>query len=210
MVHPAVSIITSISFDHTRQLGNTLAAIATEKAGICKTATVVSGVTEVEARDAIRRVAIKRASPFRELGVDFSYDALVPDAPMLRPTACAVEARTWRTDWGRISLPLLGRHQAHNAAVTLAGLDALAEVEPGLTVTRDDVVRGFAAVRWPARVEVVGEKPWIVINGAHNAASATASSTRSTPAFPYPPHARLRDESRQRPRGTTPNALAIF
>ena len=58
VVHPAVSIITSISFDHTRQLGNTLAAIATEKAGICKRGRpVVSGVREAEARDAIARTA---------------------------------------------------------------------------------------------------------------------------------------------------------
>ena len=73
-----------------------------------------------------------------------------------------------------MSLPLLGPHQAHNAAVALAGLDVLAEVEPDLAVSRDDVVRGFAALRWPARVEVVGEKPWLVIDGAHNAASAAA------------------------------------
>ena len=131
VVHPALSIITSISFDHTRQLGNTLAAIATEKAGICKRGRpAVSGVRDGEARDAIRRVALKRRCPLRELGADFWYEAIPPEPPLVRPTTCLVEARTWRTDWGRLSLPLLGRHQAHNAAVALAGLDVLAEVEP--------------------------------------------------------------------------------
>ena len=185
VVHPALSIITSISFDHTRQLGNTLAAIATEKAGICKRGRpVVSGVREGEARDAIRRVALERGCPLRELGVDFWYEAIAPEPPLVRPTTCLVEARTWRTDWGRLSLPLLGRHQAHNAAVALAGLDVLAEVEPSLTVTRDDVVRGFATLRWPARVEVVGEKPWLVIDGAHNAASAAALADTLLTCFP--------------------------
>ena len=86
VVHPALSIITSISFDHTRQLGNTLAAIATEKAGICKRGRpVVSGVRDGEAREAIRRVALKRRCPLRELGVDFSYEAIAPEPPLVRP-----------------------------------------------------------------------------------------------------------------------------
>ena len=182
---PALSIITSISFDHTRQLGNTLAAIATEKAGICKRGRpAVSGVREAEPRDAIRTVAFERRSPLRELGVDFSYEVIAPEPPLLRPTTCYVEARTWRTDWGRLSLPLLGRHQGHNAAVALAGLDALAEVEPHLAVSRDDVVRAFTSLRWPARVEVVGERPWLVIDGAHNAASAAALADTLSTCFP--------------------------
>jgi dihydrofolate synthase / folylpolyglutamate synthase len=185
VVHPALSIITSISLDHTRQLGNTLEAIATEKAGICKRGRpVVSGVRESEPRDAIWTVATERRSPLRELAVDFSYEVIAPEPPLLRPTACSVEVRTWRTDWGRLSLPLLGRHQGHNAAVALAGLDALAEVEPQLTVSRDDVIRAFASLRWPARVEVVGERPWLVIDGAHNAASAAALADTLSTCFP--------------------------
>jgi dihydrofolate synthase / folylpolyglutamate synthase len=185
VVHPAVSLITSISFDHMRQLGNTLGAIATEKAGICKRGRpAVSGIAEGEARDAIRRVTLKRGCRLRELGSDFWYEAITPEAPFFRPTSCLFEARTWRTDWGRISLPLLGRHQAHNAAVALAGLDVLAEVEPGLAVSRDDVVRGFATLRWPARIEVVGERPWLVIDGAHNPASSAALADTLLTCFP--------------------------
>jgi len=83
-----------------------------------------------------------------------------------------------------LSLPLLGPHQAHNAAVALAGLDLLAEAHPSLAVTRDDVVRGFAALRWPARVEVLGQDPWLVIDGAHNAASAAALAETLHTCFP--------------------------
>jgi dihydrofolate synthase/folylpolyglutamate synthase len=186
VVHPMLSIVTSISFDHTRQLGNTLASIATEKAGIFKRGRpAVTGVRTGEAQEAIRRVATRRRCPLRELGADFRFDTAPPKLPVARPTPCQVAVRTWRTDWGTLSLPLLGPHQAHNASVALAGLDVLAEEQPGLTVSRDDVIRGFAALRWPARVEVVGQRPWLVIDGAHNVASADALAQTLRMCFPH-------------------------
>src|SRR5207344_3296195 len=97
--------------------------------------------------------ADQRHCRLHELGSDFGYDSLAPAPPLTRPTTGEVAVRTWRSDWGTLSLPLLGPHQAHNAAVALASLDALADTEPSLTVSRDDVVRGFAALCLPARVE---------------------------------------------------------
>ena len=71
---PVVSVITSISFDHTQQLGNTLAAIAGEKAGIIRPGVpVVSGVTEPEPREVIRRVCRERAAALVERGTDFDF-----------------------------------------------------------------------------------------------------------------------------------------
>ncbi len=185
VVHPALSVITSISFDHMRQLGNTLAAIAGEKAGILKRGRPgVVGVKGSEARAAIRAAAHKRHCPIRELDSDFWYEAIPPAPPLTRPTTGRVAVRTWKTEWGTLSVPLLGAHQAHNAAVALAALDLLAEVEPSLAVGRDDVVRGFAGLRWPARIEIVGENPWIVIDGAHNPASAAALADTLGTSFP--------------------------
>jgi len=185
VVHPVLSVIISISFDHTRQLGNTLASIATEKAGILKRGRpAVSGARDFEARQAIRKLADQRRCRLHELGSDFAYDAIAPALPLTRPTTGEVAVRTWRSDWGTLSLPLLGPHQAHNATVALASLDALAEVEPSLAVSRDDVVRGFATLRFPARVEVLGQNPWLVIDGAHNAASALALADTLRTCFP--------------------------
>ncbi len=173
VVHPVLSIITSISFDHTRQLGNTLALIATEKAGILKrNRPAISGVREIEARLAIGRIANQRRCRLMELDGAFAFESIAPEPPLSRPTTGFVATRTWRTDWGTIRLPLLGPHQAHNAAVAMAALDLLAECEPDLTVTPAHVINGFATLKWPARVEVAGERPWLVIDGAHNGASA--------------------------------------
>jgi dihydrofolate synthase/folylpolyglutamate synthase len=183
VVRPALSVLTTISFDHTRQLGTTLEAIATEKAGILKRGRpAVSGVRPPAARAAIERIARSRCCPLRELGSDFDYHYQPPAAPLTRPTAGCIAVQTWRTDWGTLELPLLGAHQAHNAAVALACLDALAE--QGLDVAREAVVRGFAGLRWPARVEILGESPWLVIDGAHNVASAEALAETLRTCFP--------------------------
>jgi dihydrofolate synthase/folylpolyglutamate synthase len=185
VVHPLLSIITSISFDHTRQLGNTLGAIATEKAGILKRGRpAVSGERGGEAQAAIRRIATQRRCRLHELGTDFEFEAIPPDRPLTRPTPFRAAVRTWRSDWGTMSLPLLGPHQAHNAAVALAAFDVLAEVYPRLAVGRADVVRGFATLRWPARVEVLGHRPLLVIDGAHNGASAEALADTLRTCFP--------------------------
>lgn len=185
VVHPVLSIITSISFDHTKQLGNTLGAIATEKAGILKRGRpAVSGERSGEARQAIRRIAAIRRCRLHELGADFGFDAFPPDAPVTRPTPYRVAAWTARTDWGTLPLPLLGPHQAHNAAVALAAFDVLAEENPTLAVDRDDVIRGFESLRWPARVEILGHRPTLVIDGAHNGASAVALAETLAACFP--------------------------
>ncbi len=186
VVRPLVSVITSISFDHTRQLGNTLGAIAREKAGILKRGVpAVSGVLAPEARAAIEHVGTARRVPLRQLGADFQFKYEPPVPPLSRPAAGFVQVRTWRSDWGKLALPLLGEHQAQNAALAVAALDVLAE--RGVAVDRDAVVRGFASLTWPARVEVLGESPWMVIDGAHNVASAEALAATLRTCFPPSP-----------------------
>jgi dihydrofolate synthase / folylpolyglutamate synthase len=185
VVHPVLSMITSISLDHVRQLGNTTGAIAREKAGILKRGRpAISGTRGAAARQAIRQVARQRNCLLRELDTDFWFDVVLPALPLCRPTACQVVLRTWRSEWGTLKVPMLGPHQAHNAAIALAGLDLLAELEPGLAVRREDVVRGFASLRWPARVELAGERPYLVIDGAHNPASAAALAETLRVCFP--------------------------
>jgi dihydrofolate synthase/folylpolyglutamate synthase len=197
VVRPAVSVITNISFDHTKQLGNTLAAIAREKAGIIKRGRpVVSGDFGRDAREVIRGVARARRSRLFEIGEDFRFEYEAPRQPLARPAAGRVSVRTWLTDWGSIELPMLGKHQAHNAAVALATLDELAGQD--LVVGREAVARGFASLRWPARVEVMGEAPWIVVDGAHNVASAEALAETLRTCFPPTPRTLIFGTTREK------------
>lgn len=183
VVRPLVSVVTSISHDHTGLLGTTLGAIAGEKAGILKRGRpAVSGVRDPEARASIVRVASRRRCILHEIDHDFFFDYLPPTPPVLRPDAGQVAVRTWVRDWGAIDLPLFGPHQARNAAVALACLDVLNE--HGFDVDRDAVGRGFSRLKWPARVEILGEAPWTIVDGSHNVASAEALAETLRTCFP--------------------------
>lgn len=182
-IRPEFSVITPISFDHTRQLGSTLAAIASEKAGILKRdGSAIVGVHNQEPRASIARIAAQRRNRVYWIDRDF-HEVYEPPAPPLdRPTAGRVRVQTWRSHWGPITLPMLGPHQAQNAAIALASLDLLAE--RGIPVTVEAVSRGFASLRFPGRVEVLGERPWLVVDGAHNVASAQALAETLLTCFP--------------------------
>ncbi len=184
-VRPDVAVITSISFDHTRQLGNTLGAIAGEKAGILKRGGVaVSGVRGTEACGVIERIARQRRVTLRRIDREFTGVYEPAARPLVEPAAGEVVVRTWRRTWRRKRVPLLGAHQATNAAVALAALDALGEVDAALDLDDATVERGWSELRVAARVEVVSKRPWLVIDGAHNVASAEALAETLTTSFP--------------------------
>jgi dihydrofolate synthase/folylpolyglutamate synthase len=173
---PLVSVITSISFDHTRQLGNTLANIAAEKAGIIKPGVpVVSGVQEGEARDVIRQAAESNACSLVELGDDFTYEFCPGEVVASEPNA-VFHYREVRSDreivYDRLPLALRGRHQAANAAVAVAAVHQLGT--QGYSVPEIAIRQGLATVHVPARVEFVSFEPRIVVDTAHNVASIKA------------------------------------
>ena len=182
--HPLVSVITSISFDHTQLLGNTLAEIAAEKAGIIKPGvTVVSGVTEDEPREVIERIAASRGSPLVRSGRDYRFSYRVPrmdngdgdrspgDLPMGSINYDLVLGDSPRC-YRDVQIGLVGRHQGANAAVALTVLELLKD---RLWKIPDQAVRrGLAGVQCPARIEVVSHRPKIIIDVAHNPASIKA------------------------------------
>ncbi len=177
VIQPLVSIITSISFDHMKQLGSTLAAIAGEKAGIIKPGVpVISGVMDPEARHAIDAVRREKHSPLVQLGNDFDFRYRPPRD--LDQTASAGEidfflpAGDESPRYESLQLSLLGRHQAANAAVSLATIEQLRLA--GWQIPESAIRRGLSEVRWPARVEVVERQPTVVLDAAHNAASVAS------------------------------------
>ncbi len=180
---PMLSVITSISFAHTRQLGNTLALIAREKAGIIKPGRpVVSGVTDSEARDVIRQISRERDAPLQELGLDFEYrhdPGLITEERVRRPR---VQVTTPREAGPVMNLGLLGKHQAANAAVAVAAVEQLRNL--GWRINQASMAAGLADVCWPARIEVVGSRPLVVLDCAHNVASVGALVTTLRESFP--------------------------
>jgi len=174
---PLVSVITSISFDHTRQLGNTLESIAREKAGIVKPGVpVVSGVLDPAPRQVIREICRREACRLVELGVDFGFDYHPPRRLELAPATGTIDfwhkGQGGEHDCRDLALSLLGHHQAANAAVALA---VLAEVrQTGWRVPERAIRVGLAELEWPARLELVARRPAIVLDSAHNPASIEA------------------------------------
>jgi dihydrofolate synthase/folylpolyglutamate synthase len=170
---PLVAVITSISIDHTQQLGPTLASIAREKAGILKPGRpAVSGARAPEARPVIERIARERGVPLRQLAVDFHYRHEPGRVTGLDQHLPRVTIRTERRQWPVMPVALLGDHQAANAAVAVAVVEELRKA--GLVLPDDAVARGLAGVTWPARLEVVGRRPLVIVDCAHNLASAEA------------------------------------
>ncbi len=169
VIVPRASAVTSIDFDHERYLGDTLAAIAAEKAGIFKRAVpAVVGAVDGEALEVLERIAAERGAPLARLGRDFR-----------------VVARADGFDWtgvrtvGGLRCGLRGRYQIENAAVALAALEGGGWLD-GIS---DDAIRGgVARARWPGRLETVCERPLVVLDGAHNPAGAAALA-REIPAI---------------------------
>lgn len=161
VVKPEVCVITPISRDHMAILGDTLAEIALEKAGIIKEGVpVVISPQPPEAREAIAEVCREKGAPPVFVGEDVTWTAGAAD--------------TWgqefsvRSKLGEYQLrtPLLGAHQLANAATALAALEALQT--RGHHLPAEAIAEGFAKVSWPCRMEVLSRDPLVVADGAHN------------------------------------------
>ena len=168
VVDPAVSCITSIELEHTDRLGDTLAAIAGEKAGIVKPGRpVVTGRLPVEAAEVVAARAAQLGAPLFVLGRDFELE-IVGES-----TLFGVYLRVRDGDLEvEVSLPVAGRHQAENAALALACIRRLGACTT--TALGDAARRGLASAALPGRIEVLGERPWLVVDGAHTERSAAA------------------------------------
>ncbi len=176
---PVVTVITSISFDHMKQLGHTLAAIAAEKAGIIKPGVpIVTGVTPTEPLAVIERVAAEQAAPLVKVGRDFHYTVgtELEIAPATRlPHAVldyAGKIGQRPTHYRHVTVGLIGQHQAANAAVAIAVTERLCE--QGWRIDEAAIRAGLSRVQCPARVEVLQTEPLVLVDTAHNVASIAA------------------------------------
>lgn len=176
VVRPDVVALTNVALDHAQYLGDTIAGVAREKAGIIKPGVpVVTAEPEGEAREIFVRRAAEAGAPLT---------VLEADEP--RAVRVSVEGTGFRLPsavWGELELftPLIGTHQAMNAALAVRALERLS---PEHRPTRADVVEGVARVRWPGRAQILHHegRTW-VLDVAHNPAgvAALAGTLRALP-----------------------------
>ncbi len=166
-VSPTLCCITSIELEHTDVLGDTTAKIAAEKAGIVKPGVpLVLGPVPPDARAVILGVAAAAAAPVTELGVDYQLDEVTSDVSGVRGTL--------RDEGGALAfaLPVLGAHNARNAALALVAVGRALGVDP---LSLGEASReAFARFALPGRAELVSRDPALLVDAAHTAASARA------------------------------------
>lgn len=180
VVQPIAAAITSIDFDHEQYLGNTLAAIAAEKAGIMRRGIpVVIGPVPAEARDVLVSMCELAGAEFVEA------DAGVRIESTSEGGRTSIRLTTPRRDYGWVPLGLRGDHQVPNALVAVRLLE---ELERQLPVTSESIAAGIRDVRWPGRLQMI-EVPRgrrVLLDAAHNPAGAWALASYLKREFPEP------------------------
>lgn len=162
---PLISVIASISYDHTDRLGNTLAEIAGEKAGIIKEGCPV--VTSAEAPEALEVIERKA----EELGCMYFETRHVPYAVKSQDLGGSVfDVNIQGVTYENLEISMLGEHQIKNAICALVALSIIEE-RGDVSLHRDDIYKGFKAAKQIGRLEVMSAQekvPVVIIDGAHN------------------------------------------
>jgi dihydrofolate synthase/folylpolyglutamate synthase len=190
VVEPAVAVLTSISYDHTQVLGNTLSLIAREKAGIVKPGILVVSSPQVsEVMEVIEEVCRERQAWLALVGRDWTWQAGPQDwegqsfstrqetqgaAFNQQPTADIQFSDLW--------IPLLGRHQLVNAVTAIAAVHYMARAD--IRASPEAIRIGLRNVRWPGRLEILSRRPLVVVDSAHNTDSAEKLRAALADLFP--------------------------
>ncbi len=159
VIKPKLSIITNISLEHRMYLGNTLADIAKEKAGIIKrNIPIITGAKQPRVVSVLKSAAQEKSAPYyrygeafrvrcSSVGENFSYQGI-------------------HHVWNGLKTGLIGSHQVKNAALVLAACECLIQKKASLTL--EQIKDGLENTKWPGRLEIVQQKPLVILDGAHN------------------------------------------
>ncbi len=164
VITPIISIIASISFDHTNLLGNTLGEIAGEKAGIIKkNIPVVIYPQEKEAYEVIKKKAKEMEAPLYEVNLnDGKYLGVLNEDRIYQEVEVNLNEEKFK-----VKLPLLGEHQIGNMLVALKAFQVICKKE-NYEINLEEIKNSLSKVKWIGRLEVMKKEPMIVIDGAHN------------------------------------------
>jgi dihydrofolate synthase/folylpolyglutamate synthase len=165
---PVASVITNIEYEHTKHLGNDLAKIAFEKAGIIKNGTpCVTATANIDARRIIRQACKQKKSNLISI---FDETQWVIQDISDRNTEMDIFTRSQKYYNLRLSLP--GRHQLENA---ICAIVAAEQAEPlGIKLTTTGAVLGFRDVKWPGRLQKISKNPEVILDVGHNPAAMKA------------------------------------
>ena len=167
VILPRAAVITNIALDHQEYLGESLAEIGREKAGIVKPGVPLVTAADGEALEVIARTAAARAAPLVHVTQAYRVSHLVS----------TVAGHTFdlggpTRPYPGIHVPLAGRHQVENALTAIAAAEVLEA--RGLRLGEAAIRGGLARARWPGRLQSVAGRPRILLDGAHNPAGAAA------------------------------------
>ena len=183
IVDPMLTIITSISMDHTNFLGDTIEKIAWEKAGIIKTGVpVICGAQPFPAAaKVIEDTAHEKRAPWISVSDRYRYINerqcgmlqctriwRVEDQKLIRQWASGKTCDGWEPD--KVESPLRGGHQTENAAVVYAALQKVKAKFSSMDISMDmdKALEGIRGTFWPGRFETLSETPLLILDGAHN------------------------------------------
>lgn len=183
VIDASVAVVTPIDLDHTDRLGETPGEIAGEKSGIIKPgATVILAQQPVDAAQVLLKKAVDVDATVAREGMEFGV--------VSREVAVGGQLLTLRGlggEYPEVFLPLYGAHQAHNAAVALAAVEAFFGIgaQHARALDIDVIRRAFAQVASPGRLEVVRKSPTVVLDAAHNPHGARATADGITESFGF-------------------------
>ncbi len=182
VVTPEVSVITSLSLDHTYILGDTIEQIAYEKGGIIKPGVpVVSAPQQPAAREVLQRLAAERRCSFTPVGETWRWEAACRSREGQTFSLIAPDPDEDLS--GEYWLPLLGHFQQENAAVAVAAA-AQWRARGQDWINRTVIRAGLAQVSWPGRMEILSRDPLLVVDCAHNPYSVTVLTEALRQWFP--------------------------
>jgi len=167
VIRPKLAVVTNVSLEHQEYLGRTLAEIGAEKAGIIKAHVPIVTSTRGEGYEVIRRTASERGAPLVNVGEAYTYT--VRHSELAGQT---LDLTGPRRRYEALRIPLAGRHQADNAVTAVAAAEVLEEL--GFHLGEEVIRHGLARARWPGRLQIVSDRPRVMLDGAHNPAGAEA------------------------------------
>ena len=163
VITPLVSVITTVSWDHMKYLGDTLAKIAHQKAGIIKEKVpVVIGRLSSSAHQVIMEEAAEKNAKVYELGKDFSAQKINQNAVKAEVIYDGDQLHHFQSNLG-----LAGDYQVENSAIAITTVQIVLK-KLGIPVVAADLKKGLALTQWPGRMETVINEPLVLLDGAHN------------------------------------------